>query len=85
MVTRDDVARYVVNDGPRPVSQATRERVLKAIAELGYRLNAVARNLSRQRTSILSLIIPDIINPYFAQVAQGIEAAAFERALLGRS
>lgn len=89
MITRDDVARragvspstvsYVINGGPRPVSQATREKVLHAIAELGYRPNAVARSLRRQRTSILGLIIPDIINPYFAQVAQGIEAAAFER------
>ncbi len=89
MITRDDVARragvspstvsYVINNGPRPVSQATREKVLNAIAELGYRPNAVARNLRRQRTSILGLVIPDIINPYFAEVAQGIEAAAFER------
>ncbi len=89
VVTRDDVARkagvspstvsYVINGGPRPVSEATREKVLRAIAELGYRPNAVARSLRRQRTSILGLIIPDIINPYFAQVAQGIEAAAFER------
>jgi LacI family transcriptional regulator len=89
MVTRDDVARqagvspstvsYVINNGPRSVSQATKDRVFQAIQELGYRPNAVARNLRRQRTSSLGLIIPDIINPYFAQVAQGIEAVAFER------
>jgi len=89
MVTRDDVARaagvspstvsYVINDGPRSVSTETKEKVLRAIQELGYRPNAVARNLRRQRTSSLGLIIPDIINPYFAQVAQGIEAVAFER------
>lgn len=89
MVTRDDVARqagvspstvsYVINNGPRSVSQATKDKVLQVIQELGYRPNAVARNLRRQRTSSLGLIIPDIINPYFAQVAQGIEAVAFER------
>ncbi len=89
MVTRDDVARqagvspstvsYVINNGPRSVSDSTKERVQKAINDLGYRPNAVARNLRRQRTSSLGLIIPDIINPYFAQVAQGIEAVAFER------
>ena len=89
MVTRDDVARhagvspstvsYVINNGPRSVSEETKARVLKAIKDLGYRPNAVARNLRRQRTSSLGLIIPDIINPYFAQVAQGIEAVAFER------
>ena len=89
MVTRDDVARqagvspstvsYVINNGPRSVSEATKEKVLQAIQDLGYRPNAVARNLRRQKTSSLGLIIPDIINPYFAQVAQGIEAVAFER------
>ena len=89
MVTRDDVARqagvspstvsYVINNGPRSVSDSTKEKVQKAIDDLGYRPNAVARNLRRQRTSSLGLIIPDIINPYFAQVAQGIEAVAFER------
>ncbi len=89
MVTRDDVARqagvspstvsYVINNGPRSVSEATKEKVFQAVQTLGYRPNAVARNLRRQRTSSLGLIIPDIINPYFAQVAQGIEAVAFER------
>ena len=89
MVTRDDVARqagvspstvsYVINNGPRSVSEATKEKVFQAIQDLGYRPNAVARNLRRQKTSTLGLIIPDIINPYFAQVAQGIEAVAFER------
>jgi LacI family transcriptional regulator len=61
------------------VSEATKEKVFQAVQTLGYRPNAVARNLRRQRTSSLGLIIPDIINPYFAQVAQGIEAVAFER------
>lgn len=89
MVTRDDVAKqagvspstvsYVINNGPRSVSEATKQKVLQTIQDLGYRPNAVARNLRRQRTSSLGLIIPDIINPYFAQVAQGIEAVAFER------
>ena len=53
--TRDDVARlagvssavvsYVVNNGPRPVAEATRQRVLDAIDKLGYRPNAAARSL----------------------------------------
>ena len=53
--TRDDVARlagvssavvsYVVNNGPRPVAEATRHRVEQAIAKLGYRPNAAARSL----------------------------------------
>jgi LacI family transcriptional regulator len=53
-VTRDDVAvragvtpstvSYVINNGPRPVSAAARERVLKAIGELGYQPSDVARS-----------------------------------------
>lgn len=57
-VTQKDVARragvavssvsYVLNNGPRPVSEETRERVLEAIAELGYRPNEHAQRLMRQ-------------------------------------
>lgn len=85
---RDDVARlagvssatvsYVINNGPRPVSAETRARVLEAIERLGYRPNAVARNLRRQRTSTLGLILPDAQNPFFAEVAQGIQRVALD-------
>ena len=88
-VTRNDVAfaagvspatvSYVVNDGPRPVSPETRKKVLEVINRLGYQPNAVARNLRRQRTSTLGLILPDTHNPYFAEVARAVEQTAFER------
>lgn len=87
-VTRDDVAAlagvssatvsYVINDGPRPVSPKTRSKVLEAIRTLGYQPNSIARSLRRQQTFTLGLIIPDNLNPYFAEVARGVEAAAFE-------
>lgn len=87
-ITRNDVAElagvspatvsYVVNNGPRPVAEETRKKVLAAIQELGYRPNAVARNLRRQQTSTLGLIIPDTCNTYFAEVAEGIESVAYE-------
>jgi LacI family transcriptional regulator len=85
-VTRDDVARragtstavvsYVINDGPRPVAGPTRERVLAAMAELGYRPNALARGLSARRTNLLGLIVPDAAVPFFAQLAYAVEQAA---------
>ncbi len=88
MVNRNDVARfagvspatvsYVVNNGPRPVANETRERVLRAIKQLNYQPSAVARNLRLQRTSTLGLVLPDMQNPYFAEVTRGIEAVAFE-------
>jgi LacI family transcriptional regulator len=87
--TANDVARlagvsratvsYVINNGPRPVAEETRARVLEAIRKLGYQPNAVARNLRLQRTSTLGLIVPDTHNPYFSEVARGIEACAFDR------
>jgi len=67
-----------VNNGPRSVSAETRDKVVQAIRDLDYKPNAVARNLRRQRTSTLGLIIPDTLNPYFPEVARGIEAVAFE-------
>jgi LacI family transcriptional regulator len=88
-VTRDDVARragvstavvsYVLNDGPRPVSPEKRERVLRAIAELGYRRDAVAAALSSRRSGTLGLLLPDAANPFFADLARRIEDLAFGR------
>ncbi len=51
-------------------------RVRAAAAELGYRPNAVARNLRRQRTDVWALIISDIANPFFTAVARGVEDVA---------
>ncbi len=69
---------HVIND-TRPVSDELRQRVLAAMDRLDYQPNALARSLRRQRTSTLGLIIPDTNNPYFAEVARGIEQVAFER------
>ena len=65
--TRDDVARlagisvatvsYVINNGPRPVSEGTRARVLEPIEQLGYRPRAIARGLTTGRTSTAGLLI----------------------------
>jgi LacI family transcriptional regulator len=70
---------YVVNNGPRPVSELTRARVLAAIEKIGYHPNALARNLRIQQTSTLGLIVPDTHNSYFSEVARGIESVAFEK------
>lgn len=90
-VTRADVARlagvstavvsYVINDGPRPVADATRVRVLDAIEKLGYQPNAAARSLITGRAELIGLVVPDIANPYFAALAQKVEAAARDRGL----
>jgi LacI family transcriptional regulator len=70
---------YVVNnqtDGRIPISEETRQRVLGAITELGYVPDASARALRSGSTKTIGLIIPDIHNPHFWQVADGVEQEA---------
>lgn len=80
--TMDDVARqagvskttvsHVINN-TRFVEEATRQRVLQAVAELGYRPSAVARSLTTNRTQTIGVIVSDASNHFFAEVLQGIE------------
>jgi DNA-binding LacI/PurR family transcriptional regulator len=69
----------VVN-GYRPVGAQTRQKVQQAIDELGYAPNLSARHLRRGRTGIIALAIPELNNPYFAELAG---AAIREAAGLG--
>jgi DNA-binding LacI/PurR family transcriptional regulator len=68
----------VVNDFPH-VSVATRERVLAAIATLGYQMNFSARNLSRGRTGMITLAVPELRLPYFAELTDEVIVAAAAR------
>lgn len=65
---------HVVNR-TRPVSDAARLRVERAIAELGYFPSAVARALKTSQTRILGVIVPNITNPFFSELMRGIEDA----------
>lgn len=86
MVRRIDVAQragvtpavvsYVTNNS-HPVAPETRRRVLAAIEELGYRPNAVARALATSRTHTVGLIVPNMANPFFAELAYALEGVAF--------
>ncbi len=78
-VTRSDVAKiagtsvavvsYVINNGPRPVAESTRQRVLDAIRLTRYRPNGVARALASGSTKTYGLIVPNISNPFVASMA----------------
>ena len=59
--------------GADNVSPETRRRVLDAASLLGYRPNAVARNLVRRRTSLLGLVVGDLANPFYSELAKLIE------------
>jgi LacI family transcriptional regulator len=66
----------VVNDKGE-ISPATRQRVLEVIQRLGYRPSAIARGLATNRTGTLGLVVPDIANPFFSDIARGVEEKAY--------
>lgn len=61
---------------PDVVAAATRGRVLAAIARLGFVRNESARQLRAGRSRTLGLVVLDVANPFFTDVAQGAEAVA---------
>jgi LacI family transcriptional regulator len=65
----------VVNGNPN-VKPATRKKVLDVIERLEYRPNAVARGLASKKTTTVGVIIPDISNVFYAELARGIEDIA---------
>lgn len=90
--TRADVAReagtstavvsYVLNNGPRPVAEATRKRVLAAAELTGYQPDGIARALASGATKTLGLIAPDLSNPFFTALAHALEEEAAKRGLV---
>jgi LacI family transcriptional regulator len=77
--TSTAVVSYVINNGPRPVAPATRERVLAAIKQLGYRPDRVAQAMASRRTDLIGLIVPDARQPFFGEMSHAVEQAAAER------
>lgn len=59
--------------GHPEVSEKTKQRIRKLAKEMGYTPNAIAKGLVTRNTHTLGLIVPDITNPFFPEVAQGIE------------
>jgi LacI family transcriptional regulator len=68
----------VLNSGTY-VSDLTRRRVRRAIDQLGYRPNALARGLVTGRSRSIGLVIADIVNPFFPPLVRGIEDVAAAR------
>lgn len=63
-----------VLNGEPYVREATRQRVMKAIAELGYRPNQIARGLQMSRTETIGVVVPNLANNFISEVLRGIQA-----------
>ena len=70
------VSRAINNKGA--ISEATRARILQIAEEMGYRPSGLARGLATQRTATIGLVVPDIENPFFSQIARGVENVAYD-------
>src|SRR5690606_30486283 len=67
---------HVIN-GTRHVSEELRDRVQDAMRALAYQPNALARSLRRSESYTIGMILPDGMNPYFAEIARSIEDQSF--------
>ena len=76
-VSRQTVSRAINNKGE--ISPATKERVMGAIQQLGYRPNRLAQGMVTQRTFTVGLILSNITNPFFPEVTHGVQDAAQAR------
>ena len=63
---------------PETVAESTRNLVLAAAKRTGYRVNMSARNLRRQRTGAIVVLVPNLGNPFFSEILAGIETALSE-------
>lgn len=73
-VSTATVSRALMN--PDKVSQATRNRVEKAAREVGYLPQPMGRNVKRNESRTILVIVPDICDPFFSEIIRGIEVTA---------
>jgi LacI family transcriptional regulator len=73
-VSRQTVSRAINNKGE--ISPVTYQRVMEAVQALDYWPSGVARSLATQRTHTVGLVVPDITNPFFPEIARGVQDIA---------
>ena len=75
-VSRQTVSRAINDKGE--ISPVTKEHVLAVVEKLGYRPNRLAQGMVTQRTMTIGLVVPDITNLFFPEVARGVQDAGRE-------
>lgn len=70
------VSRIVNNDSTLRVSQETRDRVQRIVADTGYTPNRAARSLRSTQTGMIALVVHDVTNPIYAEITRGAHDAA---------
>lgn len=63
-------------NGREDVSETTRSKIFELAREMGYQPNAIARSLVKRESHIIALIVPDVSNPFFADITMAVNAAA---------
>ncbi|CNI28344.1 DNA-binding transcriptional regulator CytR [Yersinia massiliensis] len=79
-VSTATVSRALMN--PEKVSAVTRQKVEQAVLAVGYSPHALSRNIKRNESRTILVIVPDISDPFFADIIQGIEHAAAQQEYL---
>lgn len=64
---------------PDSVSETTKEHVLSVMKELNYTPNWFARGLNLNKTNVIALVVPNILNPVYTQIAKGVEDVAHQK------
>ena len=75
-VSTATVSRALMN--PEKVSASTRKKVEQAVIDSGYSPNALTKNLRRNESKTIVALVPDICDPYYADIIRGIEETALE-------
>lgn len=88
MVTLKDLAKkagvsvstasYAMNGSPL-ITEATKNKVLKAAGEIGYRPNGMAKNLKKNKTEIIGLFLSGFTGPFFNEMIEGIQDVVMEK------
>jgi LacI family transcriptional regulator len=75
-VSRQTISRVI--NGKGEIRESTRQHVLAVIRELGYQPNSLARSLVTSRSTDIGIIVPDIKQPFYPDIARGVEDEAYK-------